>query len=106
MPAQRYDRPWGKVELRFVRTLSKEIRGVQSRRWNTEWFIFFQTVILKHDTHSTASHAIQRQIGKLLNTWEAGQHQILVKDTACTCKNYLSKAWWEDSEEHYKKNVP
>ena len=103
MPAQRYDRPWGKVELRFVRTLSKEIRGVRSRRWNTEWFIFFQTVILKHDTHSTASHAIQRQIGKLLNTWEAGQHQILVEETARTCKKNLTKSQQDESEEHWAK---
>ena len=46
-PSRRYDAPSRKVRRRFVETLGGDLRGVQERQWNSERFIFFQTVILQ-----------------------------------------------------------
>ena len=62
MPSRRYDVPSGKVGRRFVGTFGAEIQGVRDRQWNSERFMFFQTVILQRACHVTASHAILRQI--------------------------------------------
>ena len=67
IPLRRYDVPSGKVGRRFVGTLGEELKGVQDRRWNSERFIFFQTVILQRAHHVTASQAIRRQIEKRLD---------------------------------------
>ena len=67
MPSRRYDAPSGKVGRRFVRTLREEMKGVRDRRWNSEWFIIFQTVILQRACHVTASQAIRRRIEKRLD---------------------------------------
>ena len=42
-----YNAPSGKVGRCFVGYLVKELHGVQNRRWNLEWFIVSQMVILK-----------------------------------------------------------
>ena len=47
MPSRRYDAPSGKVGRRFVGMLGAEMQGVRDRRWKSESFIFFQTVILQ-----------------------------------------------------------
>ena len=47
MPSRRYDAPSGRVGRRFVGTLGAELKGVRDRLWNSEQFIFFQTVILQ-----------------------------------------------------------
>ena len=46
--------------------LGAEVLGVRYRRWNSERFIVFQTVILKRARHVTASHAIRLWIEKSL----------------------------------------
>ena len=51
-----------------------------------EHFIVFRTVILQHVCHVTGAQAIWRRIGKRLEDWEAGQNQMMVKETACMCK--------------------
>ena len=57
-------------------------------------------MILKLARHVTASQAIRRSIGKRLDAWEAGQHQILVKEMYFTCNQYLSASLRDESEEH------
>ena len=47
MPSRRFDAPSGKVGHRFVGMLGAKMQGVRDRRWNSEWFIIFQTVILQ-----------------------------------------------------------
>ena len=47
MPSSRYDTPSGRVGRRFVGMLREDLKGVQGRRWNSEQFILFQTVILQ-----------------------------------------------------------
>ena len=81
MPSRRYDAPRGKVARRVVGTLGAEMQGVRDRRWNWEWLIIFQTVILQRACHGTASHAIRRRIEKRLEAWGAGKHAMIVGDT-------------------------
>ena len=83
---RRYDAPSGKVGRRFVGTLGAEMQGVRDRRWNSERFIIFQTVILQQARHVTASHAIRRRIEKRLDAWGASKHAMLVGDTLKSCE--------------------
>ena len=62
MPSWRYDAPSGKVGGRFVKMIGAEMQGVRDRRWNSEWLIVFQAVILQRARHVTASNAIRRCI--------------------------------------------
>ena len=57
----RYDALSGRVGRRFVGTLGVELKGVRDRLWNSERFIFFQTVILQQAPHVTESQAIRRR---------------------------------------------
>ena len=97
---RRYDAPSGKVGRRFVGTLGAEMQGVRDRRWNSERFIVFQTVILQRARHVTASHAIRRQTVKRLDAWGAGKHAMLVGDTLRSCEEYLTAARREETAEH------
>ena len=105
MPERRYDALVGKVGRRFARVLSGKLRGVRSCRWNVERFIVFQAVILKHVRHVTAYHAIRRRIRKNLDAWEVGHHQIMVKETAHKCNQYLSTDRWDELEDHRAKTL-
>ena len=86
MPSRRYDAPSGKVGQSFVGTLREDMKGVRDRRWNSERFIVFQTMILQRACHVTASQAIRRRIGKRLDAWGEGKHAMQVKDTMWSCK--------------------
>ena len=76
------------------------MQGVRDRRWNSERFIVFQTVILQRDRHVTSSYAIRRRIVKLLDAWEEGKHEMLVGDTLRSCDDYLTDARREETAEH------
>ena len=73
-----YGTPGVKVGRRFMRELIYKLQGVQERRWNTKIFIVSQALILQRARHVTGVQEIWRRIGKHLDAWEAGQHQILV----------------------------
>ena len=81
--------------------LGAEMQGMWDRRWNSERFIVFQTVILQRARHVTTSHAIRRRIEKRLDAWGAGKHAMLVRDTLRSCEEYLTAAWREETEEHW-----
>ena len=100
MPSRRYDARNRRFGRRFVRTLGDELRGVRYRIWNSERFIFFQTVILQRARHVTASHAIRRRIEKRLDAWAERKHRMLVEDTMRTCTEYLTVAQREETAEH------
>ena len=100
MPARRYDVPSGRVGRRFVQALAAELTGIWQRRWNAERFIVFQTVTLQHARHVPKSCEIRQRIDRRLDTWEAGEHHMLVEDTARTCEKYLSTSRGEDPPEH------
>ena len=100
MTSRHYDAPSGRVGRRFVRTLGDNQRGVQDRLWNSERLIVFQMVILQQSRHITASHTIRRRIEKRLDAWGEGKHAMLVKDTLCTCAEYLTVARREETKDH------
>ena len=85
MTSRRYDAPSGRVGSRFDETLGVELKKVWERLLNLERFIVFQTVILQRAQHVTASQAIRRRIGKILDTWAEGKHLMLVEDTLRAC---------------------
>ena len=78
-----------------------ELKGVRDRRWNLEWFIVFQTVILQRACHVTASQAIRRRIEKRLDAWGEGKHAMLAEDTLQACGEYLTVARREETAEHW-----
>ena len=80
--------------------LGAELQEVRDRRWNSERFIVFQTVILQRSRHVTASHAIRRRIEKRLEAWGAGKHAMLVGDTLRSWEDYLTAARREETVEH------
>ena len=84
MPFCRYNVPGGKIGRNFVRTLNEKLHAVCDRRWNSERFIVFQTVILQRSRHAAAPHSIQRRIEKRIDTWESGRHKILVEEKLWT----------------------
>ena len=90
----------------FVGMLGAKLQGVRDRRWNSERFIIFQTVILQQDRHVTASHAIRRQIEKRLDVWGAGKHAMIFGDTLRSCKDYLTTARREETTEHRVTDIP
>ena len=77
------------------------MQGVQDRRWNSDWFIVFQTMILQQARHVTASHAIRCHITKRLDAWGEGKHVMLVGDTLRLCEEYLIAAQREETAEHW-----
>ena len=90
MPLRRYETLSGNVGRHFTGTLGGELRGVLYREWNSERFIVYQMVILQRARHVAASHAIRYFIEKRLEAWEDSKHRMLVKDTLCTCVEYLT----------------
>ena len=76
------------------------MQGVRDRRWNSEGFIVFQTVILQRTRHVTASDAIRRRIAKRLKAWGEGKHVMLVSNTLRLCEEYLTAARGEETTEH------
>ena len=76
------------------------MQGVRDRRWNSEQFIVFQTVILQGARHVTVSHAIRLRIEKRINAWGGGKHAVLVGDNLRSCEEYLTAARREETAEH------
>ena len=78
MPSKRYEAPCGKVGMRYVNALVRELRGLRNRQWNSERFIVFQTMTLQRARHVTESWDIRRRIEKRLEDWEAGHYAMLI----------------------------
>ena len=65
-----------------------------------ERYIVFQTVILQQARHVTASQAIHWRIGKRLDAWAEGKHDMLVEVTLQACGEYLTAVQREETVEH------
>ena len=46
-PSKAYDVPSGAVGKRFVKKVAEELKGIRSRKWNSERFLILQVVILQ-----------------------------------------------------------
>ena len=62
LPPQRYNVPNGKIGGLFVKTVAEELQGVTERRWNSERFIVFQSVILQRSREVKKAKDIRRRI--------------------------------------------
>jgi hypothetical protein len=46
-PSSTYDVPSGAVGKRLVEKIAEELKGVKSRKWNSERFVLFSLVVLQ-----------------------------------------------------------
>ena len=86
-----------------MKALAEELRGICDRRWNSERFIVFQTVMLQRARHVIASRDIRRRIERPLDAWEAGRFAMLVEDTLRSSTQYLTAVRREETTEHQAK---
>ena len=56
LPTQLYDVLSGRVGKNYVSNLAAENYGIRAQKWNAEWAIVFQMVILLHDNSSLATN--------------------------------------------------
>ena len=103
LPSQRYNAPGGSVGRRFVRMLTEEMRGIHSRKHNSEKYIVFQIVILQKSKMVTASGDIKRRIGKRMDSWEAGKFDMLVQETERTALTQLARIRGGQTQEQRAK---
>ena len=92
MSTQRYYAPFRKVGKRFVGILSVELDRVCARKWNAERVIVFQPVIIQRAQGVTNYAQILKRIYFLLDLWNRGAFEELVKDTYNSAMGYLGKA--------------
>ena len=69
--------------------LNNKLCGVWDRRYISEWFIVFQTVILPQAIYLTASNAIWRRI-KEARRLGTRKQDMLVEETLRTFVQYLT----------------
>ena len=70
---------------------------------NAERFIAFQncaSATRRAAPCVRCTRSLDNGLGIPPDAWETGQHQILVEETARTCKRYLSAYRHDESEEH------
>ena len=99
IPTQRCDAPSGKVGRIFVVILSIELDGVIDINWNLERVIVFQSVILQHSQGANNSAHIFKRILFLLDFWNRGAFDKIVKDTYNSAMDCLGKACGVQTEE-------
>ena len=77
----RYQVPSGKVGRRFLTIFTQELRGVRTRRWNSERPLVFVAVTLQSTPGVRRSADIRQRLTQRMDLWEQGYHQALVDDT-------------------------
>jgi hypothetical protein len=103
LPPQRYDTPSGPVGRRFVRMLTEELKGIKSRKWNSEKFLVFQMVILQRSKEVSGAGNIKRRLTRRMDAWEKGKFDMLVQDTERTALAQLAKARGDSTPEQRAK---
>jgi hypothetical protein len=99
LPTQRYQAPGGPVGRRFVCLLAKELEGIRSRKWNSEWFIVFQMVILQQTKGVSKAGDIKRRLSIRMDTWEDKKYDMLVQDSERTTLAQLARVQGEATSE-------
>ena len=99
MPTQRYDAPSGKSGKRSVGILSVELDRVRARNWKAGRVIIFQPVILQSVQGINNSAKIRKRRLFLLDCWNRGAFDKLVKDTYNSAMGYLGKSRGNKNEE-------
>ena len=67
-----------------MKTVAEELQGVTERRWNSERFIVFQSVILQRSREVKKAKDIRRRIEGRLRDWREKKYDMLVQDTVRT----------------------
>ena len=104
MPTQRYDTPSVKVGNIFFGILYVELDGVFSRKWNMERVIVLQSVILQRSQGVNNSAQIRKRILFLLDCWNRGAFEELVKDAYNSDIGYLGKSRGNQTREQRHRN--
>jgi hypothetical protein len=84
--------------------VAEELKGIQSRKWNSEQFIVLQVVILQQSQDVKRSRDVRQRIAKRLGAWEKGQFTMLVEDTLRSMEAYLSHKQGTTTPEQRTKN--
>jgi hypothetical protein len=103
LPTQRYAAPKGAVGKRFVTLLATELAGIVQRKWNSERFLVFQSVILQKAKGVRGSGAIRARITNRLNSWEEGKFDMLVQDSERSALSQLSRLQGNVTREQREK---
>ena len=59
-PSHAYDVPSGAVGKRFVERVAEELKGIRSRKWNSERFLVLQVVILQRSRDVKRSRDVRQ----------------------------------------------
>jgi hypothetical protein len=71
--------------------LTEELKGIRSRKWNSEKFIVFQAVILQRSREVKNAGAIKRRLSNRMDAWEVGKFDMLTQDTERTALAQLAR---------------
>ena len=63
--------------------------SIWKHRWNSEWFVIYQTVILYFPHNFTGAKSSWWRILEHMGAWEAEISHMLVKDSSRTYDQYL-----------------
>ena len=74
-----------------MKEVAVEMQGIIDRRWNSERFIIFQSVILQRLGEVKKANDLRRQIEVRMKAWKAGKYNMLVQDTVRTSIALLSE---------------
>jgi hypothetical protein len=79
-PCQHYDAPTEAMGRRFVCILTEELKGVCSRKWNSEKSIVFQAVILQCSQEVKNAGAVKCHLSNWMDAWQVGKYGMLKQD--------------------------
>ena len=80
LSAKTYDVPNGPVGRQFVVMLTAEMKGVRTRKWNSERPLIFPKVILVTTQGVRRATDIKRRVAQRLKLWEEGKYATLLSD--------------------------
>lgn len=81
LPVSRYLLPSKSGGKPFIDQLSREVKGIIERKWNSEKMLVFCSVILQRAKDIKGSGPVRQRIKTRLEWWSQGRFKMLVEDT-------------------------
>ena len=78
------------LEHGSIERVVEGLKGIKSRKWNSERFLVLQVVILQRSQDVKRSRDVGRRIAKRLDAWEKGQFTMLVEDILRSMEAHLT----------------
>jgi hypothetical protein len=78
------------LENGSIERVVEGLKGIKSRKWNSERFLVLQVVILQRSQDVKRSRDVGRRIAKRLDAWEKGQFTMLVEDILRSMEAHLT----------------